>query len=86
MRAALADAAAGRRSYWDGLLLATAREAGCVAILTEGVTFLVDGADSWAASESIIRLLQEEGSPGRRAGCWAYNSNRALLITECQSP
>ena len=42
VRAALADAVAGRTSYWDGLLLATAREAGCVAILTEG---LADGAE-----------------------------------------
>jgi predicted nucleic acid-binding protein len=42
VRAALADAAAGRASYWDGLLLATAGEAGCVAILTED---LADGAE-----------------------------------------
>jgi predicted nucleic acid-binding protein len=35
VRTALADAAAGRASYWDALLLATAGEAGCVAILTE---------------------------------------------------
>ena len=41
VRAALADAAAGRASYWDALLLATAGEAGCVAILTED---LADGA------------------------------------------
>jgi len=39
---ALADAAAGRASYWDALLLATAGEAGCVAILTED---LADGAE-----------------------------------------
>ncbi len=35
VRAALSDAAAGRASYWDALLVATAGEAGCVAILTE---------------------------------------------------
>ena len=35
VRTALADAAAGRASYWDALLLATAGEAGCVAVLTE---------------------------------------------------
>ena len=42
VRTALADAAAGRASYWDALLLATAREAGCVAVLTED---LADGAE-----------------------------------------
>jgi predicted nucleic acid-binding protein len=41
VRTALADAAAGRASYWDALLLASAGEAGCVAILTED---LADGA------------------------------------------
>jgi predicted nucleic acid-binding protein len=35
VRVALGDAAAGRASYWDALLLATAREAGCTVILTE---------------------------------------------------
>jgi predicted nucleic acid-binding protein len=40
VRTALADAAAGRASYWDALLLATAGEAGCIAILTED---LADG-------------------------------------------
>ena len=42
VRIALADAAAGRASYWDALLLATAAEAGCVAILTED---LADGGE-----------------------------------------
>jgi predicted nucleic acid-binding protein len=32
---ALAEAAAGRFSYWDGLLLASADEAGCTALLSE---------------------------------------------------
>lgn len=41
-RSALADAAAGRASYWDALLLATAREAGCAVLLSED---LADGAD-----------------------------------------
>jgi predicted nucleic acid-binding protein len=41
VRTALADAAAGRASYWDALLLATAGKAGCAAILTED---LADGA------------------------------------------
>ena len=41
VRTALADAAAGRASYRDALLVATASEAGCVAILTED---LADGA------------------------------------------
>jgi predicted nucleic acid-binding protein len=40
IRAALADAVAGRASYWDALLVATAAEAGCTLILTED---LADG-------------------------------------------
>jgi predicted nucleic acid-binding protein len=32
---ALADAVAGRASYWDALLVATAAEAGCELILSE---------------------------------------------------
>src|SRR5258708_4080002 len=40
IRAALADAAAARASYWDALLVATAAEAGCTLILTED---LADG-------------------------------------------
>ena len=42
VRTALTDAAVGRASYWDALLVATAGEAGCRAILTED---LADGAD-----------------------------------------
>jgi predicted nucleic acid-binding protein len=41
IRAALADSVAGRASYWDALLVATAAEAGCRLILTEDLT---DGA------------------------------------------
>jgi predicted nucleic acid-binding protein len=41
VRAALSESAAGRASYWDALLLATAAEAGCTTILTED---LKDGA------------------------------------------
>ena len=41
IRAALGDAVAGRASYWDALLVATAAEAGCALILTED---LADGA------------------------------------------
>ncbi len=41
IRTALADAVAGRASYWDALLVATAAEAGCRLILTEDLT---DGA------------------------------------------
>jgi predicted nucleic acid-binding protein len=35
IRTALGDAVAGRASYWDALLVATAAEAGCTLILTE---------------------------------------------------
>ncbi len=38
IRAALTAAAAGRASYWDALLICTAAEAGCTAILTEDLT------------------------------------------------
>jgi predicted nucleic acid-binding protein len=38
---ALADAVAGRASYWDALLVATAAEAGCTLILSED---MADGA------------------------------------------
>ena len=41
VRAALATSVTGQLSYWDGLLLATAGEAGCAAILTED---MADGA------------------------------------------
>lgn len=35
VRAALAHAAAGRASYWDALLVATAAEGGCTSVLSE---------------------------------------------------
>jgi predicted nucleic acid-binding protein len=38
VRTALRIASAGQASYWDALLLATAAEAGCTAILTEDLT------------------------------------------------
>jgi predicted nucleic acid-binding protein len=38
IRVALADAAAGRASYWDALLIATAAEAGCSIVLTEDMS------------------------------------------------
>ena len=41
MRAALACAAAGRASYWDALLVATAGEGGCEVVLSED---MADGA------------------------------------------
>ena len=40
IRVALTDAVAGRASYWDALLVATAAEAGCTIVLTED---LADG-------------------------------------------
>lgn len=42
VRNALAASTAGRASYWDALLVATAGEAGCAVLLTED---LADGAD-----------------------------------------
>ena len=37
-RTALTTAASGRASYWDALLVNTAAEAGCTAILTEDLS------------------------------------------------
>jgi predicted nucleic acid-binding protein len=59
VRTALADAAAGRASYWDALLLATAGEAGCVAILTED---LADGGELGG-----IRIHNPFGAAGELA-------------------
>lgn len=42
VRSALADSVAGRASFWDALLVATAREEGCSVLLTED---LADGTD-----------------------------------------
>ncbi|HEX5318519.1 MAG TPA: PIN domain-containing protein [Stellaceae bacterium] len=41
VRRALADAVAGRASYWDALLVATAAESGCTVVLSED---MADGA------------------------------------------
>ena len=41
IRAAMAHAAAGRASYWDGLLVETASEGGCTVVVTEDMR---DGA------------------------------------------
>lgn len=41
VRAALAEAPKGRFSYWDGVLLASAAEAGCTTIFSED---MADGA------------------------------------------
>lgn len=38
IRGALAAAASGQASYWDALLVCTAGEAGCTAILTEDLS------------------------------------------------
>lgn len=49
VRAALATASSGRASYWDALLVHTAAEAGCTAILTEDLA-----ADTSLAGLRII--------------------------------
>jgi predicted nucleic acid-binding protein len=65
VRKALASAVGGRAAYWDALLIATAAEAGCAAILTED---LADGSvlhgirvvnpfGSTALSKTAARLL-----------------------------
>lgn len=66
VRAALGLAASGRAAYWDALLLATAAEAGCTAMLTEdmadGMTLAgvrvinpFAGAGLGAATETLLR-------------------------------
>ena len=65
VRAALSCAAEGRASYWDALLVASAAEAGCTAILTEdmadGTTLLgvriVNPFAGAALSEAAATLL-----------------------------
>ena len=49
VRAALATASSGRASYWDALLVHTAAEAGCTAILTEDLA-----ADTTLAGVRVI--------------------------------
>jgi len=65
LRTALSDAAAGRASFWDALLLATAAEAGCTTILSEdmaggtrigGIGILIPFAAGGLA-EPVQRLL-----------------------------
>jgi predicted nucleic acid-binding protein len=58
VRAALAAAATGRAAYWDALLLATAAEGGCGAVLTED---LADGA-----TLEGVRVVNPFGDDGRR--------------------
>jgi len=66
LRAALAEATAGRASYWDALLVATAAEAGCTIVLTEdmsdgsilsGVRVHNPFAPSGGLTETTRRLL-----------------------------
>lgn len=67
IRAALQTAADGRAAYWDALLVATAAEAGCTAILTEdmadGTTLLgvriVNPFDGGALSQPAEALLRD---------------------------
>jgi predicted nucleic acid-binding protein len=67
VRTALATAVSGRASYWDALLVITAAEAGCTAILTEdladdttfaGVRVInpFAGATLSAAAEALLTL------------------------------
>lgn len=59
IRIAMRMAVAGQASYWDALLLATAAEAGCGAILTED---LADG--SVLAGVRIINPFGDAGLTG----------------------
>jgi predicted nucleic acid-binding protein len=68
VRVALASADAGRASYWDALLIATAAEAGCVTILTEDLS---DGSTLHG-----MRVLNPFGSVALTAAA------EALLATD----
>lgn len=66
VRIALGEAASGRASYWDALLVATAAEAGCAVILTEdladgtslvGVEIHNPFAAAGGLTERTLRLL-----------------------------
>ena len=56
VRSALADSVAGRASYWDALLVATAAEAGCAVVLSE------DMADGGAVAG--VRIVNPFGADG----------------------
>jgi len=66
MERALAEAAAGRLSFWDAALLAAADEAGCTHMLSEdmqdglrvGRTEIVRAFDIGGVSERVRSLLQ----------------------------
>jgi predicted nucleic acid-binding protein len=65
VRAAVAQAVAGRASYWDALLVATAGEGGCGTMLSEdmadgrrlGAVAIVNPFDGAALARSAERLL-----------------------------
>jgi predicted nucleic acid-binding protein len=65
VRGALAHASAGRASYWDALLVATAGEGGCGSVLSEamadgtrlGAVTIVNPFDAAALSDRATALL-----------------------------
>ena len=65
VRAALAHASAGRASYWDALLVATAGEGGCATLLSEdmadgaqlGSVTIVNPFDAGALNDRAATLL-----------------------------
>ena len=68
IRVALADAVAGRASYWDALLVATATEAGCTLVLSE------DMADGGRLGGVEIH------NPFTRAGSLTARTRRLLQL------
>lgn len=65
VRTALAAATSGRASYWDALLIASAAEAGCAAVITED---MADGTQLFG-----LRIVNPFGPDG------LTESARALL-------
>ncbi len=72
VRNALASAASGHASYWDALLVFTAAEAGCSAILTEDLT---DGTALFG-----VRIVNPFGAGGLTPAA------QALLVGEGAPP
>ena len=56
--AALAHASAGRASYWDALLVATAGEGGCGTVLSENMA-----DDGQLGSVTIVNPFQGDSLP-----------------------
>jgi hypothetical protein len=81
IRTALALSVAGQASYWDSLLLATAAEAGCAAILTED---MADGAV--LHNLRIVNPFTAGGLSVEASVCWAGRGEAASASEQRNRP